>query len=122
MADTDGILDSTKQQLGLDIEDDSYDSELTMHINSTFFTLHQLGVGPALGFTIIDRNDKWTAFVGTDQINAVKTYMGMAVRLIFDPPATGPAVAAMERLVAQMEWRLKTHMEGVKWDEESKLS
>jgi hypothetical protein len=118
MAELDGsILDETKRQLGLDPEDDSFDIEIITHINSIFFILHQLGVGPEAGFMISDRSSKWSEFIGVEYIIAVKTYMGLRVRLIFDPPATGPATEAMERQAGQMEWRLNVHMEGVKWGE-----
>lgn len=118
----DSILDTTKRQLGLDLEDSSFDSELITHVNSIFFVLNQLGVGPEEGFSIIDRNDKWSAFTGADQIHAVRTYMGLKVRLIFDPPPTGPSTEAMERQANQMEWRLNIHMEGVKWESTSTIS
>lgn len=120
--DNDSVLDTTKRQLGLDPDDSSFDLEIITHINSIFFVLHQLGVGPAMGFTIIDRTEKWSTFTVQDQINAVKTYMGLRVKLLFDPPATGPATEAMERQAGQMEWRLNVHMEGVKWDEALKTS
>lgn len=116
MAELDeSVLDSTKRMLGLDPEDDSFDLEIIMHINSIFFVLHQLGVGPENGFSISDRTTTWSEFIGVEQINAVKTYMGLRVRLIFDPPATGPLNEAMQRQAEQMEWRLNVHMEGVKW-------
>lgn len=111
------ILDTTKLQLGLDPEDDSYDTELISHINSTFFILNQLGVGPEAGYFITSRDNKWTEFVSADLIAAVVTYMGLKVRLIFDPPATGPATEAVERLAGQMEWRLNIQREGAKWAE-----
>lgn len=117
MVNTDSILDTVKSQLFLDPEDDSADVELILHINSTFFVLQQLGVGPAAGFMIADRNATWSDFIGAENINAVKTYMGLKVRLIFDPPQTGPLAEAMERQAGQLEWRLNVHMEGVKWAE-----
>lgn len=113
----DSILDTTKLQLGIDPDDDSFDIELIAHINSTFFILNQLGLGPTTGYFIINRDNKWTEFVGAEQIAAVVTYMGLRVRLIFDPPATGPATEALERLAGQIEWRLNIHREGVKWEE-----
>ena len=120
--DTDSILDTTKRQCGVFPDDVSYDLEIITHINSIFFILTQLGVGPAAGFSIIDKDDKWSAFIGPDHIHAVRSYMGLRVRLLFDPPATGPGIEAMERQVAQMEFRLNVHMEGVRWDEASKTS
>lgn len=115
--DNDSILDVTKRQLGLDPEDATFDLDIITHINSIFFVLQQLGVGPSSGFSIVDKDDKWTTFIGEDQINAVKSYMGLRVRLLFDPPPTGPSTEAMERQASQMEWRLNVHMEGVKWEE-----
>ena len=113
----DSILDTTKRQLGLDLADDSYDVEIVMHINSIFFILTQLNVGPTNGFSILGKEEVWADFIGEDQIHAVRTLMGLRVKLIFDPPATGPMIAAIERVAEQMEWRLNIHMEGVKWDE-----
>lgn len=118
----DSILDTTKRQLGLDLEDDSYDVELVMHINSIFFIFNQVGLGPKNGFSILDKDAVWSEFIGEDQIHAVRTLMGLRVKLIFDPPDTGPMIAAIERVAEQMEWRLNIHMEGVRWDEALKAS
>lgn len=114
--DDDSILDVTKKQIGIAPEDTSFDLDIITHINSIFFILQQLGVGPSTGFFITDKTATWSSFIGEEQINAVKSYMGLRVRLLFDPPATGPATEAMERQVNQIEWRLNVHMEGVKWD------
>jgi hypothetical protein len=116
MADNDNILETTKRQCNIDPEDTSFDLEITTHINTTFFILQQLGVGPAEGFSLIDGTEKWSDFVGVDQINAVRTLMGLRVRVIFDPPATGPATEAVERQIKELEFRLNVHMEGVRWD------
>jgi hypothetical protein len=116
MEGNDSILDTTKLQVKIDPEDDSYDVELIMHINSIFFILTQLGVGPKSGFSISGKEEQWSEFIGVDQIAAVRTYMGLKTKLIFDPPATGPATEAMERQAGQMEWRLNLQMEEVKWD------
>lgn len=110
----DSILDTTKVILGIEPEDNSFDVEITTHINSIFFVLQQLGVGPAAGFAITDNNAVWSEFIGSELINGVKTYMGMRVRLLFDPPATGPLTTALEKQVDQMEWRLNIQMEEVK--------
>jgi hypothetical protein len=122
MADQDTILETTKRQCNIDSEDTSYDLEIITHINTVFFILQQLGIGPAMGFSLIDGTEKWSEFVGADGINAVRTYMGLRVKMLFDPPATGPATEAMERQAAQLEWRLNIHMEGVRWDAAQMLS
>lgn len=107
----DSILDTTKLLLGIEPDDDSYDVELITHINSMFFVLQQLGVGPVTGFAITDNTQVWSEFIEEELINGVKTYMGMRVKLLFDTPATGPLTTALENQVAQMEWRLNMQME-----------
>ena len=120
--DNDNILETTKRICGVDPEDDSFDLEIITHINSTFFVLQQLGVGPVNGFFVADGTELWSEFAGAEQINAVRTYMGLKVKLIFDPPPTGPTTEAMERQAGQLEWRLNIHMEGVKWEEQQATS
>lgn len=116
VTDNDVILETTKRQCGIDVEDTSFDLEIMMHINSIFFVLQQLGVGPDNGFSLIDGTEKWSDFIGAESINAVRTLMGLRVRLLVDPPATGPATEAVERQISQLEFRLNVHMEEVKWD------
>lgn len=110
----DSILDITKQLLGIESTDTAFDLDIITHINSVFFTLSQLSVGPSGGFSIFDSNAKWTDFIGADQINAVKSYMVLKVRLLFDPPATSFALDAMKKQAEEFEWRLNIHMEGVR--------
>ena len=110
----DSILDSTKKILGLDPEYDVFDVDIITHINSAFFTLNQLGVGPAEGFMIVDDAATWSEYLGGQiNLNAVKTYVYLRVRLLFDPPQTSFAISAMEKQIQELEWRLNVHREGV---------
>jgi len=111
----DSILNTTKKILGIAPEYTAFDLDIITHINSMFFVLNQLGVGPTEGFMITDNTSKWSEFIEAEAIIAVKTYMGLRVRLIFDPPATGPATDAMNKQAEMLEWRLHTHMEGVRY-------
>lgn len=108
------ILGSTKKILGIDPEDDSFDLDITTHINSAFFVLQQLGVGPVDGYSIEDAENLWSEFIGTEQIVAVKTYMALKVRLTFDPPATSFAITAIENQIKELEFRLNVQQEGVR--------
>lgn len=108
------ILDSTKKVLGLDSSYTAFDVDVTMHINSVFATLQQLGVGPAEGFAIADKDTKWAAYLGGDlNLNQVKSYIYLRVRLLFDPPATSYAQEAMARQIKEIEWRLSVYRDGV---------
>lgn len=110
------ILKSTKKALGVDTEDPSFDQELIMHINSVFTDLVQLGVGPVRGFAIQSDAETWDTFLGDDlNLNHVQTYMYFRLRLIFDPPPTSFAIAAMEKQARELEFRLNVHSEETRW-------
>lgn len=106
------ILDTIKSALGPDSGYDAFDTELIMHINSAFATLHQLGVGPKTPYHIFDQDNKWSEFVGVnDAIQMVKTYVYMKVRLIFDPPSNSFGITAFEKQCTEYEWRLRAQAE-----------
>lgn len=101
------ILTSTKKLVGISEDYTVFDLDITLHINSVFSTLQQLGVGPSLGFSIEDETTTWDQFIGLSSvINNVKSYMYLRVRLLFDPPATSFALDAMSTQIKELEWRL----------------
>lgn len=112
---TQSILTSTKKLLGIDESLEVFDLDILIHINSVFSDLHQLGVGPEDPFSIEDEVDTWGMFIGDSQmINSVKSYVYLRVRLLFDPPQTGPTAAAMEKQAEQLAWRLMVASESEK--------
>lgn len=126
--DNDSVLDSVKKGLGIQPDYEHFDPELIMYINSTFSTLHQLGVGPEEPFMIMDKKAKWDTFTNDDaKINSVKQYVLMKVKLIFDSPATSHARTSMENMCKELEWRLNVVAEndkiqvGGEHDDDSKV-
>ena len=113
----DSILDTTKKMLGFDWDYDAFDLDIITHINSVFFTLQQLGVGPAAGYSIVDNTAKWSDFMEGENLNAVKSYMYLKVRIAFDPPTNSFTQEAMNKQATEYEWRLNAYMEGVRWRE-----
>lgn len=110
------ILTSTKKILGIDAAYTVWDLDIITHINSAFSTLTQLGVGPADGFVIGDAEASWEDYIGDDvELNSVKTYIFLRVKLLFDPPPTSYAITAMEKQIEQLEWRLNVHREETEW-------
>lgn len=102
------ILKSIKGLLNIEGEDDSFDEEIKIHINSSFATLHSLGVGPSSAFMIDSGDEKWEAFIGDiTTIQSVKTYIYYEVRLAFDPPTTSYGIQAFERQRDELGWRLR---------------
>ena len=115
---TQSILTSTKKVLGLAEDYTAFDEDIKMHINSVLGTLNQLGVGPAESFEISDKEDTWEDFLGTKKnLNAVKTYMYLKVRLVFDPPTTSFGINAMKDQILEHEWRLNVVREDLEWQD-----
>ena len=110
------ILKSTKKILGVGEADTSFDVDIMTHINSVLAVLTQVGIGPNNGYMIEDDAASWDAFIGTDpRLNLVKTYLYLKVRLMFDPPGTSYAIDAMEKQIAEFEWRLNVMREEESW-------
>lgn len=109
----DSILQTTKKMVNLVPEDDSFDLDIITDINSVFTVLEQLGVGPEGGFTIASADDVWTDYIPADSknINAVRTYMALKVRLMFDPPTTSFVLEAINNQIQELEWRLNAQVE-----------
>ncbi len=109
----DSILNSVKKVLGLDEDDDGFDTDVLMHINSIFMVLNQLGIGPDQGFVIEDDSAVWSDFIGDDaMLNAAKTYIWLRVRMLFDPPSTSFHLASMEKQIDEIGYRLNVYREG----------
>lgn len=107
------ILDSTKQRLGIEADYHDFDIDVQLAINSAFYTLRQLGVGPDAGFTISGRENVWTEFLDDEsEIAEVQTYIYLKVRLLFDPPTNSFLVQSIEKQISEIEWRLNMQAEG----------
>lgn len=108
------ILTSIKKVLGIEEDYTAYDTDVVMHINTVFFSLNQLGVGPEDGFNIQDKQTVWSDFLGDDKrLASVKSYVYLRVRLLFDPPETSYARESFKKQYEELEWRLNVHQEGV---------
>lgn len=106
------ILTSIKKLLGIEEEYEHFDSDIIMHINSVFMVLNQLGVGPSEGFSIEDDTSVWTDFMSSNSnIEAVKSYIYLKVKLLFDPPLSSAAIDSIKRMIDEYEWRLNVAAE-----------
>lgn len=101
------ILTSIKKMLGVAEDYTEFDEDIITHINSVFLNLTQLGVGPEEGFMIEDDTAVWEDFINDGiQLQAVKTYMYLKVKLLFDPPLSSSVTESFTRMIAELEWRL----------------
>lgn len=106
------ILTSIKKLLGITEDCTDFDMDIIIHINSVFMILQQLGVGPPDGFTIKDKTTEWSEYlIQPEFLEAVKTYVYLKVRLLFDPPQTSALIESTKNLVAELEWRLNVQVD-----------
>lgn len=108
----DSILNSVKKLLGITEEYTHFDPDIIMHINSVFMILTQLGAGPSEGFSISDKTAVWDDFIEDDHvIDLIKSYMGLKVRVLFDPPSSSIVMEAMNRSISECEWRIQVSVD-----------
>ena len=108
------ILLSVKKMLGPSADYDIFDPELIIYINSVFGTLHQLGVGPEEKFVITGDSELWSDFTTEgEEIEEVKSYMYLRVRLLFDPPSSSFVLSSFKEQLKELEWRLQCKAEEI---------
>lgn len=109
------ILTSVKKLLGITEDYTPFDTDITIHINSALAALEQMGVGQP-GFAITGDTETWDDFLGdasdrTPNLEMIKSYVYMRVKLIFDPPTSGTVVEAYNNAIAEFEWRAHVAVE-----------
>ena len=96
------ILQSIKKLLGIAAEYNHFDTDIMIHINSVLMALNQLGVGPADGFKITGDSELWNDFVTEEEFEAVKTYIYLKVKMLFDPPLGSAVMTAMNNQINEL--------------------
>jgi hypothetical protein len=109
------ILDSIKKLLGMEPDYTDFDTDVIIHINSAIMILNQLGVGN-IPFSISSNLETWKDFLGEDlsYLEAVKTYIYIKVKLVFDPPTSSFVITSLESKAGELEWRFKVGNEIMK--------
>ena len=103
----DSIFNSVKKVVGLLGDDGSFDEDILLHINSVVSTLRQLGLSIPADFYVRDDVQTWQDLLGEFRdLDLVKSYMAMKVRLMFDPPPSSFGLKSMEEMVKEYEWRI----------------
>jgi hypothetical protein len=107
------ILQDVKRAIGPSASYDAFDPDLIMHINSVFSILKQMGVGPQdETFKITTGKEDWYDFFEEgENLEMVRSYMYMKVRLMFDPPQSSFVIEALNRQIAEFEWRLNVEVD-----------
>lgn len=110
---TTSIFTTIKKMLGISPDDTGFDTDILANINTVFMSLNQLGVGPSDVFSIEGETETWEDLLG-DNLTAhaaVKTYIFLKVKLMFDAPSTSFVLNSMENQILELEYRLRTQVE-----------
>lgn len=107
------IVNTTKKSLGIDPSDDSFDSDIILNINTIIFSLSQMGIGTSNGFIVTTIEDKWTDYLTdvTMNLEAVKTYIYLKTKLLFDPPTNSTVIENINATLKELEFRMMLAVE-----------
>ena len=109
----DSILLTIKDLIVGTDTDTAFDGEIIIHINSALSTLHELGVTKE-PFRIYSEKETWSDLLeGKKNLDDVKDYVYLRVKVIFDPPSTSYVLTCMKEMIKELEWRMNVKAEGV---------
>lgn len=108
----DSILNSIKGMLGIQGEDDGFDQEILININTVLSFLYQIGVGEPKH--ILGAEETWNDIFqdDSDLIDLIKSYTFLRVRVIFDPPSSSYVLNSYIEQIDELEWRIHIQAEG----------
>lgn len=107
MAQETSILKTIRTSLGILPDFTDFDPELLVAINSALLAVSQLGIGPEGGLTLTDDTLDWDdLFDGVSNIEGVKSYIFLKVKLEFDPPGTSFLQASINNQLTELAYRL----------------
>jgi hypothetical protein len=108
VTDTDIILDGVKRMLEIEQDTTEFDLDISTHVNSAFFSLYQLGIGPDTPF-YIDATTTWELFVTKVPKTIILDYLFMKTKMVFDPPTSSSVIDAYKDRIAELEFRMNIY-------------
>lgn len=109
---SDSIFLTIKTMLGFSEEDDTFDTDILININSSIMRLNQLGLGPKEGYHITGKDETWNDYIGeSKKLEATKLYIYERARLVIDPPSSSFVLEALKEDCKELEWRINSEIE-----------
>ena len=102
------VLNTTKKLLGLDADDDSFDSDICIGINSAILILSQLGLEGKEGFIVTNEEQKWSDYLDDNNLlPMVQQYIHLKTKMSFDPPQNSIVCENLKQIITELEWRIR---------------
>ena len=106
------ILTSVKKCInGIPEENEDFDEDILVFINSQFSKLNQIGYGPENGFSIVDKSSKWSDYITDERFNFVKEYIITSVRIRFCPPESSFVLNELKSELDELTFRINVAAE-----------
>lgn len=106
--DSDIILVEVKRLLEIEQDTTEFDIDVLANVNAAFFTLYELGVGPATPFYITDTTT-WQEFETSIPKPVILDYLFLKTKLVFDPPASSFVLEAFKYRISELEFRMNIY-------------
>lgn len=108
------ILESIRDYVGVQKETTAFDQELKLHINSTFATLFQIGVGKDKPYRL-DTDSTWFDLFHEydEELDLIKEYTFLKVKFLFDPPTNTSLLESLKSVINETEYRIELQVEGI---------
>lgn len=106
---SDSILDTIKEMIVSNVDDNSFDVDLIVLINNSFSKLVSMGVGPSTGFVVTDKTAVWTDFLPDrpELIPTLQAYIFASVKIAFDMTASTVIRDVYMQIANENSWRLQ---------------
>ena len=104
------IISDVKQMVGASIYDNSFDVNIVIAINSALAVLSDIGISEVDNICLnVGDTVAWEDILkGRTDIEYIKSYIYLKVKMLFDPPSSSALLDAYNRQIAEFEWRLNT--------------
>ena len=107
--DDDNILSEVKKMLDIEPDTEEFDLDIISLINSAFFTLFQLGIGPSEEPFTIDSNTTWVEFNTIVPKSIIAEYLYLKSKVVFDAPSSSYMVDAIKDRTSELEFRMNVY-------------
>ena len=105
---SDSILQTVKDQIGIDRKNVDFDPDLIMCINPILYILYQEGLTDD-NYEIQDDTTTWDQILLNEKtpeaLNVMVKWVGLRTKILFDPPTSSTLLQALKESAAELEWR-----------------
>lgn len=103
---SDSIVKTLRPRLGVDEDDDSYDTDILTPLNTYLAVLRQRGVKSMKIKRVVDHTATWSDLISNEDLDLIQEYLYLRVKLIFDPPSSSTVLQALTVVADELEWRI----------------